>query len=57
MDARPLGALGRRKSVQRLIGVVMLLCCMIGLSAASSLFTPSSIAHAATPEARLRQQQ
>ena len=46
MDARPLGALGRRKPVQRLIGMIMLLCCMIGLFAASPLFNPSSIAHA-----------
>jgi len=45
MDARPLGALGHRKPVQRLIGLIMLLCCMIGLFAASPLFNPS-IAHA-----------
>src|SRR5258708_15838947 len=46
MDAHPLGALGHRKPVQRLIGMIMLLCCMIGLFAASPLFNPSSIAHA-----------
>src|SRR5215831_20823230 len=46
MDARPLGALGRRKPVQRLIGMVMLLCCMIGLLAAPLLFNPASIAYA-----------
>ncbi len=46
MDARPLGALGRRKPVQRLIGMIMLLCCMIGLFVAYPLFNPSSIAHA-----------
>ncbi|MBA2284677.1 MAG: adenylyl cyclase [Ktedonobacteraceae bacterium] len=47
MDAHPLGALGRRKPVQRLIGMVMLFCCMIALFAASSLFYPPSSAHAA----------
>ncbi len=46
MDARPPGALGRRKPVRRLIEVIILLCCMIGLSVAFSLFNPSSIAHA-----------
>ncbi|MDQ2713914.1 MAG: glycoside hydrolase family 55 protein [Chloroflexota bacterium] len=47
MDAHPHGALGRRQPVQRLIGMmIMLLCCMIGLVAASPLFNPSSIAHA-----------
>ncbi len=46
MNARPLGALRHRKPVQRLIGTIMLLCCMIGLFAASLLFHPSSIAHA-----------
>ena len=47
MDVHPLGALKRQKPVQRLIGMIMLFCCMIGLFAASSLFNPSSIAHAA----------
>ncbi|HXR65401.1 MAG TPA: adenylyl cyclase [Ktedonobacteraceae bacterium] len=46
MDAHPRGALRRRKPVRRLIGVIMLLCCMIGLFAASPLFNPSSTAHA-----------
>jgi hypothetical protein len=46
MDARPLGALGRRKPVQRLIGMIVLLCCMIVLSAASPLFNPSAHADA-----------
>ena len=52
MDARPLGALGRRKPVRRLIEVVILLCCMIGLSAASSLSHPS-IARAAAQSAHI----
>ena len=46
MDTHPLGALGRRKPVRRLIGMIMVLCCVIGLFAASPLFIPSSIAHA-----------
>jgi hypothetical protein len=46
MDAHPRGALRRRKPVRRLIGVIMLLCCMSGLFAASPLFNPSSTAHA-----------
>ncbi len=45
MNARPLG---RRKPVQRLIGTMMLLCCVTGLFVASPLFTPTSIAFAAT---------
>src|SRR5579859_6336240 len=53
MDARPQGALGRRKPVRRLIGMIMLLCCVIGLFAASPLFNPSSIAHAETQSARI----
>ncbi len=53
MNARPLGALGRRKPVRRLIGMIMLLCCVIGLFAASPLFNPSSIAHAETQSARI----
>ncbi len=44
MDAYPPGALTRRKStprktVQRLVGMIMLLCCMSGLLAAYPLFT------------------
>ena len=50
MDAHSLGALVRRKPVQRLIVMIMLLCSMIGLSAASPLFSPSSIARAATSQ-------
>ncbi len=46
MDVRHLGAMRHRKPVQRLIGVIMLLCCIIGLFAASQFFHPSSIAHA-----------
>ncbi len=48
MDAHPLGAVKRPQPVQRLIGMIMLLCCMIGLFAASPLFDPSSLAYAAT---------
>ena len=48
MDARPLGALLCRQPVQRLVKLIMLLCCMIGLLAPSSLFR-SAIAHAAAP--------
>ena len=50
MDARHLGALRHRKPVQRLIGMIMLLCCMIGLFSAALLFHPSSIAHAAATQ-------
>jgi hypothetical protein len=46
MDARPLGALERRKLVQRLIWVNILLCCIIVLFAAFSFFNPSSVTHA-----------
>lgn len=46
MDVRHLGAMRHRKPVQWLIGIIMLLCCMIGLFAASWFFHPSSIAHA-----------
>ncbi|HEY6540144.1 MAG TPA: adenylyl cyclase [Ktedonobacteraceae bacterium] len=53
MDARPQGALGRRKPVRRLIGMIMLLCCLIGLFAASPLFNASSIAHADAQSARI----
>lgn len=58
MDARPRGALERRKPVQWLIGTIMLLCCMIGIglmnpapTVASPLFHVSSIAHAAAQTA------
>jgi hypothetical protein len=47
MDANTPGAVLRRKPLQRLIGTIMLLCCMIGLIAASFLFTSSPAAHAA----------
>lgn len=52
MDANPPGAQARRKSiqqktVQRLVGMIMLLCCMIGLFAASPIFAHSSTAYAA----------
>src|SRR5689334_17106632 len=46
MDTHPLGALGRRKSIRRLIGMIMVLCCVIGLFAAAPLFSPSSVAYA-----------
>ena len=46
MDVRPLGAMRHRKTVQRLIGLIMLLCCMVGLFATSLLFNHST-AHAA----------
>ncbi len=45
MNVRPLG---RPKPVQRLIGLIMLLCCIIGLFAASPLISSSSIAYANT---------
>jgi hypothetical protein len=47
MDAHPRGALWRRKLVQWMIGMIALLCCMVGLFAASPSFHPASIAHAA----------
>ena len=47
MDAHAPGVLLRRKPVQRLIGMVMLLCCVIALFAASLHFTRSLVAHAA----------
>jgi uncharacterized membrane protein len=48
MNAIPRGALVRRKPVQRLIGMIILLCCIVGLFAATPLFqNHSSIAHAA----------
>src|SRR5690242_9404092 len=46
MDARPHGALKRRKPVQRLMRMIVLLGCMIGIFAASPLFYFSPIAHA-----------
>jgi len=54
MDARPLGALGCRKPVQRLIGMTMLLCCMLGLFVASPLSNASSIAHADTRSGQIK---
>ncbi len=47
MDAKTPDAMLRRKSLQRLIGMIMLLCCMIGILA-GALFTHSSVAHAAS---------
>src|SRR5260370_1103791 len=47
MDANTAGTLLRRKPFQRLIGMIMLLCCMIGLFAAS-LFTSAASVHAAS---------
>src|SRR5579859_1214640 len=47
MAANTPGAALRRKSLQRGIGMIMLLC-MIGLFAASPLFTNSFVAHAAS---------
>jgi len=41
------GALVRRKRVQRLIGMIILLCCVIAPFVASPLFKSSSPAHAA----------
>ena len=49
MHERPRGTLERRKLVQRLIGITMLLCCMLALLAAVRLFKPTSLAHAASP--------
>ena len=46
MDARPHGALGYRKPVQRLMRMIVLLCCIIGVFVASPLFHLSSIASA-----------
>ncbi len=45
MDARPRGATVYRKPLSRLIGLIMLFCCMIGLFATSSILNPSA-AHA-----------
>jgi hypothetical protein len=47
MDAHPRGAVRHRNPVQRLIGTIMLLCCMIGLFIASAFFHPASVVHAA----------
>ncbi|MBA2396769.1 MAG: fibronectin type III domain-containing protein [Ktedonobacteraceae bacterium] len=47
MDANSRGALMGRKPAQRLIGMIMLLCCVVGLFLVSPLFHPSSTAHAA----------
>src|SRR5260370_42089859 len=41
------GALVRRKRVQRLIGMIILLCCVIAPFVASPLFKPASPDHAA----------
>ncbi len=47
MDANSRGTLVRRKPIQRPIGMVILLCSVIGLFVASLLFTSASTAHAA----------
>ena len=52
MDANPPGAVLRRKSLprstaQRLIGMLLLLCCMLGLLVVSPLASRSSTAYAA----------
>ncbi len=48
MNANPHGALARRKPVQRLIRMIILLCCIVGLFTATPLFqNHSSTAHAA----------
>jgi hypothetical protein len=47
MDANSPSALLRRNTLQRLIGMVMLLCAIVGLFAAAPLFTHSSVAYAA----------
>ncbi|HET8846645.1 MAG TPA: hypothetical protein VFN35_34605, partial [Ktedonobacteraceae bacterium] len=46
MDANTPGTLLRRKPLQRLIAMVMLLCCMLGIFAISP-FLRSSAVHAA----------
>ncbi|HEV2656469.1 MAG TPA: glycosyl hydrolase family 28-related protein, partial [Ktedonobacteraceae bacterium] len=46
MDAHSRGATERRQPVQRLPGLIMLLCCMVGLFTASLFFQPA-LAHAA----------
>jgi hypothetical protein len=47
MDANSFGALLRRQPLRRLLGLIMLLCCIIGLFAGSLLVLHPSIAHAA----------
>jgi hypothetical protein len=47
MDAHPLSAMTRRRSAQRLIGLLMLFSMVVGLFASLSLFAHSSTAHAA----------
>lgn len=47
MDANSCGALMRRKHTQRLIGMITLLCCVVGLFMVSPLFNSSPTAHAA----------
>ncbi len=47
MIAKTPGATLRRKPLQRMIGLTMLLCCIVGLLAASPFFTRSLVAHAA----------
>jgi hypothetical protein len=47
MDANSRGTLQRRKLAQRLIGMIMLLCCVVGLFAVSPLFKSPTAAHAA----------
>ena len=47
MDANTPGAALRWKPFRRLIGMIMLLCCMIGLFAAFPLLTHPFVAHAA----------
>ena len=47
MDANIPGAVKHRKPLQRLIGIVMLLCCMIGLLAFTPFFMHAPVAHAA----------
>ncbi len=48
MDANTPGAAERRKPLLRLIGMIMLLCCMIGFFTVSPLFIHSLVAHAAS---------
>jgi hypothetical protein len=47
MDAHPSGAMMRRRSVQRLIGLLIAFVLIVGFSAALPIFSPSSAAHAA----------
>src|SRR5437660_315457 len=48
MNASSHGVPRRRKRIQQLIGMIMLLCCVTGLFAASPFLTRSFIAHAAS---------